>query len=320
MISFVDFCDADFVTHSGRFHADEVMATAILLKIREAVLDGRIEEGSLPEVLKGKFNGEAIRLCRIPMIPQEPISGKLIYDLGGGKFDHHQENRNGKRSNGIYYAAVGLIWKEFGQLLVSPEIQEELDERLIQAIDCGDNGQFPIVKNKLPILNLDALIGSFNPLWNDNQGIDFQNQRFAEAVDFAYGILDRVLHKIEAEYAAIPVVEDALAKSEDGIIVLDRYVSWESTIMRLSESNDKARSALLVVYPSNRDVGAYIVQSPRDDMCSRLYLPEEWRGKRDEELNDLVEGGMFCHASGFMAVADSREHAIAMARIAINSK
>ena len=317
-IAFVDFDDADFVTHSGKFHADEVMATAILLAIRELVLSGAIKSEDLPEVLRGKFSSEPIRLCRISVVASNP-GKKLVYDVGGGEFDHHQKNRNGMRENGIFYAAVGLSWRAFGKLLCdgSEELWRAIDEQLIQAIDCGDNGQFPVIENGLPILNFDELIGNFNPRWNEDLGMDFQNKRFAEAVEFAEGIFERTLRKEKAILAAVPEIEAALAKSEDGILVFDRYVAWEEALLKMSAKDERAKNVLLAIFPSNRDAGAYIIQSPREDNKSRLYLPEAWRGKKGDDLNDLVEGGTFCHATGFMAVADNREHAISMAKLAV---
>lgn len=317
-IAFVNYDDAAFVTHSGKFHADEVMATAILLKIRERVLAGEISEEALPEVLRGKFSQEPIRLCRISLAP-ENNGGRMVYDVGGGEFDHHQKERNGQRENGIFYAAVGLIWRAFGMLLCdgSKELWQAIDELLIQVIDCGDNGQFPVIENGLPILNFDELIGDYNPRWNEDQGADFQNMRFAEAVEFAEGIFERIMRKEKAVLAAVPEVEAALEKSEDGIIIFDRYVTWEDTLIKLSATDEKAKGILLAIVPSNRDAGAYIIQSPRENNKSRMYLPEAWRGKKGEDLNDLVEGGTFCHATGFLAVADNLEHAISMAKLAI---
>ena len=86
-----DFDEAKYVTHAGKFHADEVFGTIVLEKVF-----GNIDIIRLPEV--DAFN----------------LDGKLVFDIGGDKFDHHQIGGNGKRQNGIMYAAFGLLWKEFG--------------------------------------------------------------------------------------------------------------------------------------------------------------------------------------------------------------
>lgn len=321
MIAFVNFDDADFVTHSGKFHADEVMATAVLQELHEAVYSGEIPEEELPEILRGKFDNAPLKLCRISAIPEDGnVADKMIYDVGGGEFDHHQKERNGMRENGIYYASLGLVWRKFGKYLCngSDWLVQAIDERLIQAIDCGDNGQFPVISNGLPILNLDELLGAFNPRWNEDQSFDYQNECFEQAVECAKTIFEQFLKKEKAILEAFPIVEQALEESDGNIVVLDKYMPWEDVILELSKTNEKARGLLLAIFPSNRDKGAYIIQSPREENKSRLLMPEEWRGKRGEDLDDLVEGGVFCHATGFMAVADSLERAVSMAKLAIH--
>ncbi|MBR6811115.1 MYG1 family protein [Candidatus Saccharibacteria bacterium] len=327
MIEFSSFDDATFVTHSGKFHADEVMATAILLELRDAYKHGLIKDEELG-ALAGKFSSDSFVLCRIPEIMGDmDTKGKFLYDIGGRDYDHHQLERNGKRDNGIYYSSVGLIWKEFGMLIcknVFPKSEDltkrlwaAIDKKLVQVIDAGDNGQFPEIVNEMPIMNLDELIGEFNPVWKDSQTIESQNRCFIKAVDFAGGIFDRMMICETAKISAISTVESAINKSEDGVLILPKYLPWEEYV--ISSDNPKARKIMLAVFPSNRDEGCYVVMSPRDESGkSRMLMPANWRGKRNEELDDFVEGGTFCHANGFMAVADSFEHAVSMAHAAIS--
>ena len=74
---------ANGFTHAGKFHADDVFATALLQIIRP---DIRITRGF---VVPDDFDG-------------------IVYDIGFGMFDHHQEPRE-YRANGIPYAAFGLL-------------------------------------------------------------------------------------------------------------------------------------------------------------------------------------------------------------------
>ena len=76
---------ANGFTHAGKFHADDVFATALLQIIRP---DIRITRGF---VVPDDFDG-------------------IVYDIGFGMFDHHQEPRE-YRANGIPYAAFGLLWR-----------------------------------------------------------------------------------------------------------------------------------------------------------------------------------------------------------------
>ena len=112
-------------THHGRFHGDEVMATAVLKEI----FDIEVVRTRDPKVLEGL---------------------DLVYDVGNGEFDHHQADKV-YRENGIPYAACGLIWRKFGKeaiLLQEPSLtQEEVDSVfgyvdgvLVEGIDALDNG------------------------------------------------------------------------------------------------------------------------------------------------------------------------------------
>ena len=82
------------VTHGGKFHSDEIFATVILSKILT--------------------NIKLIRVNEVTDSMRESIANKLVYDIGGGEFDHHQAGGNGQRDNGVKYASCGLIWKSYG--------------------------------------------------------------------------------------------------------------------------------------------------------------------------------------------------------------
>ena len=73
---------ANGFTHAGKFHADDVFATALLQILRP---DIKITRGF---VVPDDFDG-------------------IVYDVGYGMFDHHQEPRE-YRANGVPYAAFGL--------------------------------------------------------------------------------------------------------------------------------------------------------------------------------------------------------------------
>lgn len=80
-------------THSGTFHADDVL-TACMLHIT----------GIIP-------NYEVIK--RVPK--WTPEMGGLAFDVGCGELDHHGKNFNVVRlSNGAKYASLGLLWHQIG--------------------------------------------------------------------------------------------------------------------------------------------------------------------------------------------------------------
>ena len=113
---------AEFITHSGTFHADEVMATIFLLN---------------------KFGN--IKLCRTPKVTNE---NAFVYDIGFKEFDHHGLEFDSKRENGIKYASCGLVWQKFGREIIEKLGIENVDafydiieKNIVMDIDRDDNGQ-----------------------------------------------------------------------------------------------------------------------------------------------------------------------------------
>ena len=104
---------ANGFTHAGKFHADDVFATALLQILRP---DIRITRGF---VVPDGFDG-------------------IVYDVGYGMFDHHQEPRE-YRANGVPYAAFGLLWRVLGPGLVGERQARLIDENFIQPLDLNDN-------------------------------------------------------------------------------------------------------------------------------------------------------------------------------------
>ena len=125
--------EANCITHSGRFHVDDVISTIFLSKIIDNVI-----------------------LSRVSTIENKEVKNKIVYDIGLGEFDHHQKNRNGQRDNGIFYSSIGLLWKKFGNEYLKKigakyinKTFEYIDKELIQNIDAADNMQFEYVENKI---------------------------------------------------------------------------------------------------------------------------------------------------------------------------
>jgi uncharacterized UPF0160 family protein len=113
------------VTHSSKFHTDDIFAVATLI------------------LVLGEENIEVVR-SRDPEVIK---TGDYVVDVGGEynldtkRFDHHQKGGAGQRENGIPYASFGLVWKHFGtQVSGSEEVMKRIDQQLVQPVDAGDNG------------------------------------------------------------------------------------------------------------------------------------------------------------------------------------
>ena len=289
--------EADAVTHSGTFHADEVLATVILSKV---------------------FG--YITVCRTNKVPEE--SRGVVYDIGMGKFDHHQRGGNGVRENGVPYAAAGLIWKEFGARLVAKTcnpsyVWDQVDRCLIQGVDAYDNGKMPKAKYPVQAMNFSQSVSSFNPTQDSNLPTD---ECFEKAVDFAELVFDNVFENSISKAKAQAIVEEAVETAEDNIMVLKQFVPWQELIF--SSKNEKATKILFVVFPSNRN--GYNWQCVPDKFGSfgqRKSVPDSWKGLQGLELQKAtgVKTAIFCHPAGFIGGAETLEDAIKMAQIAVES-
>ena len=191
-------------THGGKFHADDVFATALLMIVRP---DIKVTRGF---VVPDGFDG-------------------IVYDVGCGMFDHHQEPRE-SRPNGVPYAAFGLLWRVLGAQLVGAHQARLLDENFVQPLDLNDNiGE----QNSLA----DA-IGSFNPVWDSGEDSD---ACFWRAVPFAKQVLENEIAAANAVNRADETVQNAYKNSRDGIVVLPDYMPWKNGLYKTD--------ALFVVYP-----------------------------------------------------------------------
>lgn len=257
-------------THGGKFHADDVFSTALLQIIRP---DIQVTRGF---VVPDGFNG-------------------IVYDVGGGMFDHHSEPR-ATRPNGVPYAALGLLWRVFGPQLVGEHQARLMDENFIQPLDLNDNTGEP---NSLA----DA-IGSFNPLWDSK---DDPDACFWRAVPVARQILENEIAAANAVNRADETVRRAYANMRDGIVVLPAYMPWKNGLYRTD--------ALFVVYPSQR--GGYSAQCVTDHRTkrSKVPFPPAWGGKPADQLREVSGLALtFCHPSRFLITAEDKATAIEACR------
>jgi len=283
-------------THDGRFHADEVMATAILNKIFELEIVRTRDPKTLGEL-------------------------DIVYDVGGGEFDHHGVEKV-YRENETPYAACGLIWNKFGRdviymenpSLTNDEIESvfyHVDRFLIEGIDAQDNG-LKIADEIIPSMNISTIISGFNPPWYSEE---LEDKAFSEAVKIGGSILNNTIKRKLAIIQAKDVVISAYEnRHRSEILVLDTYCPWEGTIQDIDEEGQ----IIFVIYP-NKD--RYTMQTVKDrDGVTRRYLPKTWGGKENEDLSAItgVEDAIFCHTGRFIAVAGSFEGIMRMTELAIN--
>ncbi len=310
------------VTHSSKFHSDDVFAVATLMLVLEKAKPDNSEE------LSGRSTPEGFRENEVEVIrsrdPEIIKTADYVVDIGGvynpekNLFDHHQEDKAGERENGVPFASFGLVWKKYGEELCGNKaISNKIDLLLVQPIDAHDNGIQYIKTNISNLYPFDVIsfVYSFRPTWKeDDVDIDIV---FMKVVALAKIILERVIFCAKDEFEAVSMVEKAYQNTSDKrIIVLDERYPWEEILTKYPEP-------LFVVYPKRID-NTWSLKTIRDnsrDFIARKDLPLDWAGKRDSDLEKVtgVEGSVFCHNNRFLAMTKTKEGALALAEIALKS-
>jgi uncharacterized UPF0160 family protein len=288
-------------THSGKFHADDVMATAML------------------RLLLGNI--------KVTRTRDENILRKLdlVYDISLGEFDHHQLNKE-IRENNIPYAACGLIWREFGSRIIQKfdsqleendiiSIFDSVDKNLVQGIDATDNGID--IKSEIKVTSISDIIQNFNPTWDSNDPID---EAFEEAVQYATEVIKRIISRQVSVIKARVIVNEAFQnRNINEIMVLKNGCPWLQQLLKIDLNNE----VLFVISPDETNV-EYKIQSVKknvDTFEARKDILESIRGKSSEEINSIIkiDDAIFCHKAGFIASTKSMESALKIAKLSVNT-
>lgn len=283
--------DAKAFTHSGKFHADDVFSSALLLYLNPQITITRGNQ--VPEGYDG-----------------------IVFDIGRGQYDHHQRDSR-VRENGVPYAAFGLLWEELGGEILGGTLAQRFDEEFVQPLDNNDNtGE----KNELA-----SLIGNFNPVWDETEAADGVTEEerdrglsvgFLRAVQVAGLILENKFARYRADARADEKINQVLAMQETQggdarILVLPEFVPCQK---RLKETD-----IAFVIFPSNR--GGYCIQPQKkpDSMNYKCSFPKQWLGLENEELQvatGLASAG-FCHKCGFLMTVGDEADAIRACEISL---
>ena len=297
-----DINEANMITHAGTFHADDVFATAFLIKfIKNPVL------------------------CRINNYSEDIKTDAIVYDIGGGEFDHHQIGAERRYDNDIKYSSIGLLFREYGynyiKSLTDDNIEEiftEIEDNLIKQIDAIDNGVFPIIDAEYSIKTLSDIISMFNPAWDEEKDRD---ELFIEAVEFAEKILDMEIKKTISKMKAKETVIEAIKQSQGSILILEKFMPFKNFIHE--STNPKAKNLKFVIFPSIRDgYTVHTIPVSKLNKEPRLRFPIEISGLRDKELQDKIgiETAVFVHPDGFIGACNTLEDAIKLANYALFNK
>ena len=288
------------VTHNGKFHADEVTATAVLTRVYE-------KRGVQLDVIRS----------RDPLVI---AAADIVYDVGGEydharqRYDHHQPDAL-RREDGLTRSALGLIWLHYGVEYCggNERAAAKIDNVLVRGIDARDNGELRIPEDPATRnFGISEDIELLNPILERGETYDAQ---FIKAVGGAAQRLTRLYDKVLVEIATEDVIAAARASSEDPrYAVLDHQVTVPDSL-----SDWEGFEFLVFPEDTNHTWQVYTVRTADDSFVSKRPFPESWAGLTHQQLADLtgVDDALFCHRKRFLAVAGSRDDALALLRLAL---
>lgn len=295
------------VTHSGGFHADELLSSVILTRL-------------FP-------NAALIRTRDAEWIT--PAQDRIIYDVGRDYnaqlqiFDHHQRP-NPLREDDQPYSSFGLIWKHYGRDYLRAmqvpdadieDIHERIDRGFVLPIDLLDNGALePSVAGPLAGMTLPALLETLKPVFDD-RGAAADDNAFMAALPVARAFVEAAVRTKAAKRRAEVLVADAIERAgASPVLELPMGMPFRSSVEKAG-----ADHMLFVIHPRDTDWALTTIRKGGGTFESRADLPEAWAGLSDEALEAAcgVRGAKFCHNARFIAVADSRNGILEMAERAV---
>ena len=270
--------ETNCITHSGKFHVDDVISTIFISKIVDEVI-----------------------LIRIPNINNKDLTNKIVYDIGLGEFDHHQKNRNGKRENGIYYSSIGLLWKKFGkeylEKIKAKNIEktfEYMDNELIQYIDATDNMQFEYLKSKTS----PDFVKLYNPNWNEDISED---EAFINAIRMADEFWNVYIKHAIAEVEATEIILEKMKNCKECYLTLEKEMPYKKAV------NSYNNNLKYIIFKSRRE--GYDVRIVDNKSQFKNEIVKEGDINRIKELtgvNDLI----YVDNRGKLCCTESLEGAI----------
>lgn len=306
------------VTHSGKFHADDAWAVAVLNVLHPDSQIVRTRDAAIIE--RADFAVD--------------VGG--IWDPASGRFDHHQKGFDGARQSGVVYASAGLVWREYGARCVAAlaaahtgqrlsddaarEIAYAIDADIVQYLDMSDTGA---ARNAPGSYGLSAVISGFNPNWLDEQRMGFGEPteayrlgQFRRAMELLTDIMiNAVKYRVGATLAVEQVRQSEVLEDGKVLFLKNSALPWTSVVR-------KEMPKILFVISHNLGEQRYMLHtvpmSP-ETFDARADLPAAWAGLRDAELAAVtgVPDAGFCHNGRFIAAVKSYEGARVMARQAL---
>lgn len=272
------------VTHSGKFHGDDVVAWA-LLKL---------------------YHPGELRLLR-SRNPEDWERADIVFDVGRvfddsqGRFDHHQHTYTGSLSS------AGMV---LDFLQERKHIEQDLADHLrrfcINYIDAVDNGKS---RSQPDVPCLTSLIERMN---RGCRSLEEFTQRFEQTAALVSGFLQAFERELLEHKHAADLIQTAMARAErtgSNVIELGHYCAWKPGYFGNGGAD---HSTEFVLFQSLQGSWQVVAIPPSEhSFDQKRSLPEEWAGLEGEELSRITgSASVFCHKNRFIAVFETRDAAL----------
>lgn len=280
-------------THSGPFHADDVLAWALIRTFFDS-------------------DAELIRTRDQALIETADVVVDVggLYDPPSLRFDHHQQEYTGPLSS----AGMVLRWLEHSKRLTAP-LAAELRTEIVDYVDDVDNGR------RMPEAGIPCfakLVDAYNQGCYTLEEFDAGFRRAGQvAAGMVVGIRQRHEDRLASAAVVVSAMDEARAAGRN-VIFMERYHSWKDIYF---DHDGVDHPTEFVLHPGlDGRWRAVAIPPVRGSFAQKRSFPESWAGLRDAELSATtgVAGSLFCHKNRFIAVFTSKEGALeAMGRFGL---
>jgi uncharacterized UPF0160 family protein len=271
------------VTHSRRFHNDELMAIVLLQTY----------------VITDKF--KLVRTRDEKLLQSYKADPEVFvidvgfeYDVANKNFDHHQDSFQQKWDDGTSLSSCGVVWKWLKETKVlhqkmNDETMTMIENDIIKKIDAQDNGEGFWAEG--------AYLSLFNRNHHDDKVIDSQFKRALAAANSHYM---NYFYHLRAKMTDEKKIHKDIKSSEaykNTVVFKSKLTDGVGTVAELT---DKA----WIVMPHKK--GSFKIQAVPESKykphTQRIKAPKEWCGLERPKLQQVsgIKNLIFCHKNGFM--------------------
>lgn len=294
-------------THDGVFHADDVLAVAL---IKQNYIASNCNDFIFNIIRSRK--PEVLEECQWIV----DVGGMDMVDVGHVCFDHHQKDSE-SYPNGIKMAACGKVARYLYN--EQPELLDYLRISCLYAVEAQDNGQNLIDYDpENNYSNPFAWVRVMNINWDQDESL--VQQRFEMAVDMAVNIVNQLIDRFTATKKAEELLLSWIKSRQEGspVLVMPRFVPWQNIICDWNTFNPNDKIYAVVFPAMGGGYNCQIVPATKGSFELSCFFPPEWKGLKGIDLANTsgLPSAIFCHPAGFISGWAFQEDAIKAAQLA----